>query len=93
MGDGYGVRSTEYRSVGRINTADFNIGLAEDHEQVADAGLLEELVAHGEVGVHAGRQDGELAVALGIFADARVEGEAAHDEDIEADLRLPWQLT
>jgi hypothetical protein len=32
-----------------------DIGLAEDHEQVAGARLLEQLVAHGQVGIHACR--------------------------------------
>jgi hypothetical protein len=37
--------------------------LAEDSEQVAGAGLLEELLGHRQVGVHPGGQDGELAEA------------------------------
>ena len=32
-----------------------------------------------------GGQDGELAVALGFFAHAGVEGEAADDQHVEAD--------
>jgi hypothetical protein len=59
--------------------------LAEDHEQVARAGLLEQLVAHGQGGVHLGGQDGEHPIAFDPFRDVRVEGEAAHHQQIEAD--------
>ena len=40
--------------------AQLEVGLAEDHEEVAGAGALEELLVggvHGEVGVHAGDED------------------------------------
>ena len=46
---------------------DGDVGLAEDHEQVAGAGVLER-VADQEVGVHPGRENGELAVALGRWS-------------------------
>ena len=62
-----------------------DVRLAEDHEQVAGAGLLEQLVAHRQVGVHPGREHGQLAVALGLLGDVRVEGEAADDQQVEAD--------
>ncbi len=65
--------------------SDLDIRLAEDHEQVARAGLLEQLVAHRQVGVHLGRQHHQLAVALGLFAHAGVKGEAADCEHVEAD--------
>ena len=66
-------------------TVDRKIGFAEDHEEVARARLLEEFVAHCEVGVHARGEDGEAAVAFGFFADVRVEGEATDDQQVEAD--------
>ena len=62
-----------------------HVRLAEDHEQVAGAGLLEQLVAHRQVGVHARGQHGQLAVALRLLGDVRVEGEAADDQQVEAD--------
>ena len=65
--------------------ADVDVGLAEDHEEVAGAGVLEQVVADQEVGVHPGGEDGELAVALGFLGDVGVEGEAADDQDVEAD--------
>ena len=73
---------------------DLHVRLAEDHEQVARAGLLEQLVAHRQVGVHPGGQHGQLAVALRLFGDVRVEGEAADDEQVEAHALapLPWRL-
>ena len=67
-----------------IERSNLHVRLAEDHEQVARAGLLEQFVAHRQVGVHARGQDGQLAVALGLFGDVRVEGEAADDEQVEA---------
>ena len=72
---------------------DGDVGLAEDHEQVAGAGVLEG-VADQEVGVHPRRENRELAVALGFLGDVRVEGEAADDQDVEADAgrRPPWRL-
>ena len=66
--------------------ADIDVGLAEDGEQVAAAGLLEQLVGHREVGIHAGGQDGQIAEAhrlAGLLVGPGVEGEAAHDEDVE----------
>ena len=58
--------------------ADVDVGLAEDREQVAGAGLLEQLVAHREVGVHAGRQDREAPERCWPASSRqRVEGEAA----------------
>ena len=65
---------------------DVDVGLAEDGEQVAFAGLLEQLVGHREVGVHPGGQDGQLAEAhrlAGRLVGEGIEGEAAHDEDVE----------
>ena len=47
--------------------------------------FLSEFVAHRQVGVHLGRQHGQLAVALCLFGDVRVEGESADDEHVEAD--------
>ena len=67
---------------------DFDVRLAEDHEQVAGAGVFQERFVAGadqEVGVHPRGQDGQLAVALGFLGDVRVEGEAADDQDVEAD--------
>jgi hypothetical protein len=66
--------------------ADIDVGLAEDGEQVAAAGLLEQLVGHGEVGVHPSGQDGQLAEThrlAGFLIGPGVEGEAAHDKDVE----------
>ena len=65
-------------------TVDRKIGFAEDHEEVARSRLLEEFVAHCQVGVHPRGKDSEAAVAFGFFADVRVEGESADDEDVEA---------
>ncbi len=64
-------------------TVNGEIGFAEDHEEVARARLLEQFVAHGQVGVHARGQDGQFAVAFGLFAHVRVEGESADDEQVE----------
>jgi hypothetical protein len=63
---------------------DLDVGFAEDHEQVARAGFLQQ-VAHRQVGVHAGGQDRQVAVAFGFFRDVRVEGESADDQQIESD--------
>ena len=41
--------------------------------------------ADQEVGIHPRGQDGQLAVALGFLRDVRVEGEAADDQEVEAD--------
>ena len=62
---------------------DFHVRLAEDHEQVACAGLLQQFVAHRQVGVHAGGHDGEFAVAFDFLRNVRVKGEAADDEQVK----------
>lgn len=46
--------------------AEFDIGLAEDHKQIASAGLFEEFVTHAEIGVHAADFDAQLAVVLQV---------------------------
>ncbi len=65
---------------------DIDVGLFEDREQIAAAGLLEQLVGHREVGVHAGGQNGQLAEAhrlAGLLIGPSIEGEAAHNQDLE----------
>ncbi len=62
---------------------DLQVGLAKDHEQVARAGLLEKVVAHGQVGVHVGGENGQLTIAFGFLRDVRVEGETTNDEQVE----------
>ena len=62
---------------------DFHVRLAEHHEQVACAGLLQQFVAHREVGIHARGHDGEFAVAFHLLGHVRVKGEAADDEQIK----------
>jgi hypothetical protein len=52
-----------------VGALDGDVGLAEDHEQVARAGLLEQLVAHGEVGVHAHEQHRQPAEGLLLDGD------------------------
>jgi len=47
--------------------------------------LVLEGVADQEVGVHPSRENREFAVSLGFLRDVRIEGEAADDQDIEAD--------
>ena len=67
--------------------AQLQVGLAEDHEEVAGAGGLEELLVggvHGEVGVHARDEDGEVGPLPGLFVDVGAEGEGADDEHGEA---------
>lgn len=44
-----------------VRTADLDVGLTEDHEQVPSARLLQQLRAHREVGVHAHEQHPQLA--------------------------------
>jgi len=63
---------------------DFDVRLAKDHKQVARSGLFEQF-AHRQIGVHLGRQHDQLAVALGLVADGRIEGEAADDQHVEPD--------
>jgi len=62
-----------------------NVGFAEDHEEIARAGFLEEPFPHEQVGVHARREDGQLSVAAGFFGDMRVEGKATDEEQVEAE--------
>src|SRR5262245_60683412 len=66
----------------RLNFTKFDVGLAEDHEEVAGAGLLEELGTHPEVGVHAGTDDRQASEGGGLLPHHRVEREAADDEQI-----------
>ena len=68
-----------------IDLANDHVRLAEDHEQVARAGLLEQRLTHRQIGTHARGKDGELAAAFHFFRDVRVEREAADDEQIEAE--------
>jgi hypothetical protein len=73
---------------------DGDVGLAEDHEQVAGPGVLES-VADQEVGVHPSRKNRELAIALGFLRDVRVEGEAGGKRSgcrSRCRRRPPWQL-
>ena len=70
------------RELAVARRADVDVGLAEDHEQVAGAGLLEQLVAHREVGVHARLEDRQAAERRGLLPRQRVEGEAADDEQV-----------
>jgi hypothetical protein len=79
---------------------DGDIRLAEDGEQVRGARLLQQRVAHGEVGVHANEQDRQAAdlplggdrgkvVAVRLeLADRRscvgIEAEPAHEKQVEA---------
>ena len=63
---------------------DVHVGFAEHHEQVAGPGLLQQFVAHRQVGVHPHWQHGQLAVAFGLLRHAGVEGEAADQQHVEA---------
>ena len=47
--------------------------------------FFKQFVAHRQVGVHPRGQHGQLAVAFGLFGDVRVEGEAADQQQVEAD--------
>src|SRR2546425_5629205 len=60
----------------------FDVRLAEDHEEVAGAGLLEELVTHREIGVHGRLEDGQPAKLAELACDVSVEREATHDEEV-----------
>ena len=62
-----------------------DVRFAQDHEQVACARLLEQFVAHAEVGVHAADFDAQLAVVFQVQIDVRIEGEADDVEQVEAD--------
>ena len=78
------------------DAADVDVGLAEDHEQVAGAGLFQEVAAHCEIRIHPRQEDAEAPepALLGGDSEAvdgrrelagrltrvRVEREAAHDE-------------
>jgi len=44
-----------------------NVRLAEDHEQVARAGLLEQFVAHRQIGVVHGLRVGELTLMCCLY--------------------------
>jgi len=61
---------------------EFDVGLAEDDEEVAFAGGLE-VVGHVEVGVHAGFEHGDAAEFV-EFSGVGLVVEGAGDEDIEA---------
>jgi hypothetical protein len=66
-------------------SADLYVRLAKDHKEVAGAGFLEQGVAHGQVRVHAGGEDGQVAIAAGFLRHVGVEGKAADDEQVKAD--------
>ena len=67
---------------------ELHVRLAEDGEQVAGAGLLQQFVAHRQVGVHPHRQDRQLAELdllrqlRGLLVDARLEGEGADEQEV-----------
>src|ERR1700738_3017157 len=61
-----------------------HIRLAEDHEEVTRAGLLEQFIAHRKVGVHLRREYCELAVAFRLLGNVRVECKTAGDKHVEA---------
>ena len=67
---------------GHVHGRDVDVGLAEDHEEVAGAGLLEQFVTHAQVGVHARGEHLQCTVALRLLGDVWVEREAAHDQDV-----------
>ena len=88
-----------YTSTPRISTTtlpsvcvvDLDVRLAEDREQVAGAGLLQQLVAHRQVGVHPHQQHRQLA-ELDLLRQLRVcswtlrvEREAADEQQVAAD--------
>ena len=50
------------RSLPSFSVDEFDVGLAEDDEQIAFAGVLE-ILGHVEVGVHAGLEHGDAAQA------------------------------
>ena len=60
---------------------ELNIGLAEDDEEVAGAGVFE-FVGHVEVGVHAGLEHGQAAELVEL-GGAGLVVEGAGDEDVE----------
>src|SRR5271157_2343516 len=61
----------------------FNIRFAEIHEEIAGAGFLQQIVAHGEVVIHAGGHYHELSVTFGFFRYVRVKGEAANHQEVK----------
>src|SRR5271157_651218 len=63
---------------------DLHVRLAEDHEEVAGAGLFQKFLAHEQVGIHADGLHRQFAVSLDFFGHVRVEGEAAHHQQVVA---------
>ena len=63
---------------------DGDVRLTEDHEQVTGPSLLQKLVAHRQVGVHAGREDSQLAVSPRFLGHVRIKGETADCQQVKA---------
>jgi hypothetical protein len=69
------------RTCRRLGFEDVDVGLAEDDEQVALAGVLE-VFGHVQVGVHAGLEHGDAAELVEL-GGVRVVVEGAGDEHVE----------
>ncbi len=59
-----------------------NVRFPEHHEQVAGPNLFEQLVTHGKVRVHLGRQYRQFPVAPNLLHHVGIEREPAHEKHV-----------